>query len=157
MQIPAYYLQNVALPPLALDTKGASIFGFGVDGKAAMQLVDDGANSNVALNLKHLGNLSAEANFHVTNGGKFVTDDVKAHADEVNLGVVSLRPIDIAFDGATNTWEGNATGYLPFPKPIALGASIRMVDGRLRKVGVDYDGNFARHHGRLPLAHRLPL
>ena len=153
MQIPAYYLQDVQLPPLALDTKGANLFGFGVDGKAAMQLVDDGANFDVGLDLKQLGNLSAEAKFKVTNAGQIVTKDVKAHADEINLGLVSLRPFNIAFDGATNTWDGSATGFLPFPNPTGLGATVRVVNGQLRKVGVNYDGNLALGTSGVFLSH----
>lgn len=143
MQIPAYYLQNVQLPALALDTKAANIFGFGVQGKAAMQLVDDGANFQVSLALAQFGNLSASAAFKLTNAGQIITEKVKAHADEVPLGLFSLRPFDINYDGSKDEWKGTAVAFLPFPKPIGLGTSVRVQEGKLRKAGIIYDGSLA--------------
>lgn len=154
MQIPAFYLPVTQLPAIGIDTgAGAALFGLPVQGKLAMRLVNDGIEFNAALGLPQLGNLSAAAAFKVFNDGRFQLDGLKAHADEVNAGFVDLRPVDLQFNGPQNLWEGTASAYLPFPGSPGLGASASVKDGKLKKLGLDYDGNLALGPSGVFLSH----
>lgn len=143
MQIPAFYLPIAQLPAIGIDTGSAPLFGFPIQGKLAMRMVDDGVQFDAALGLPQFGNLSAAASFKVFNDGRFKLGDVKAHADEVNAGIVDLKPLDIHYNGAQDLWEGTAAAYLPFPGAPGLSATASVLQAKLKRIGLGYDGNLA--------------
>jgi uncharacterized delta-60 repeat protein len=141
--------------PIAWDLSGATIGGFKADktaGIGGLPLTVSGepkldANGTSTLDVtpgapaELLGKTPSQP-LHATFGPAANASALGAFSfqvDTIPLGVVTLGPVTITYDGA-GTWKIDAKASMAVPVPTSLAGKLELVDGKVKMVDLQFHG-----------------
>lgn len=147
VEIPSAVIPSFDLPEIGFTVPpGVGDFlGFPLTGevKAKLETRNGVRGANVKVNLALpavFQGVSGSAGFFVGSDGTLLTDAVGLAAPELWLGPIKLAPVNISYDGPSDTWKGGTTVFLPVPGSPGVGGSFLVQQGQLKQVGVNLAG-----------------
>ena len=144
VSVPLALLGVASLPELRFRLpSGNALFGFSLGGDVGLKLGErngvKGVDVSVTMMLpENLGSISGSGSFFVGVDGAVVLDALGFSAPEVGFpGGITAMPVELGYDGATNTWSGRTAVLLGFTaNDTKLGGSWLIVNGQLKHIGI---------------------
>ena len=97
----------------------SSLFGFGFEGKIDVQIAKDGSvQIPVSLKLpEYMGGVSAQALLKADNADGLELESLHISVDDLELGALEVKGLDITYTKSSEQWTGHATLYVPGGSP----------------------------------------
>ena len=97
----------------------SSLFGFGFEGSIDVQIAKDGSvQIPVSLKLpEYMGGVSAQALLKADNADGLEIESLHIGVDDLELGALEVKGLNIDYSRAGEQWTGHATLYVPGGSP----------------------------------------
>lgn len=149
VQIPLSLLNISQLPELRfqLPNGPGALLGLPVQGEFALKMAERngvrGVDTTVNLALPAaFGGVSGASKMFVGVNGQVQVDALGFSAEEVTFpGLITAKPVRLAYEGATDTWTGETKVYLGFKtSDVGIGGRFEVQGGKLKRVAVSASG-----------------
>lgn len=149
VQIPLSLLNVNQLPELRFQLPNApgALLGLPVQGEFALKMAERGGIRGVdtTVNLAlpaAFGGISGASKMFIGVNGQVQVDALGFSAEEVTFpGLITAKPVRLAYEGATDTWTGETKVYLGFKtNDIGIGGRFEVTGGKLKRVAVSASG-----------------
>lgn len=149
VQIPLSLLNVNQLPELRfqLPSGPGALLGLPVQGEFALKMAERGGVRGVdtTVNLAlpaAFGGISGASKMFIGVNGQVQVDALGFSAEEVTFpGLITAKPIRLAYQGSTDTWTGETKVYLGFKtSDVGIGGRFEVQAGKLKRVAVSAAG-----------------
>ena len=149
VQIPLSLLNVSQLPELRfqLPSGPGALLGLPVQGEFALKMAERngvrGVDTTINLALPAaFGGISGASKMFIGVNGQVQVDALGFSAEEVTFpGLITAKPIRLAYEGATDTWTGETKVYLGFKtSDVGIGGRFEVQAGKLKRVAVSASG-----------------
>jgi hypothetical protein len=112
----------------------AILKGFPINGHIQVILDHDAVRIPISISLPpYLGGVSGDATLLADNAHGLHLDSLHLHADDVFVGPLEIKPIDISYTATGDIWDGSATIYLPTGDETVIHGHVRFEAGGFKE------------------------